>query len=104
MKLRPLPPTVRSNQTNRTQILRQGRWAIYRCIPDSTPNIPHFEVIRIHTQKPHHLDANPEGFNLVEVYPSAEQWGSNGWTCQTLQQAQTRLEKESLKKTQTAPI
>jgi hypothetical protein len=72
-----------------TQILRSGNVAIYRR-KFIAGKSEHFEVIRIgcHTGK---VIAG-RVIEPAEVYPSAEDWGSRGWTFSSEEAARARFE------------
>jgi hypothetical protein len=49
-----------------------------------------YEVVKIQTGPPHPQDADRDLWDLVERYPSNEQWGTHGWSCQTLTAAENK--------------
>lgn len=91
MKTRPLPITLRSDHTTRTQIRRENNIAIYQCIHDNAPDHTHWEVIKIRSSKPHPNDKNTDNVSLVEHYPPSESWGQLAWTCTSAPAAKARF-------------
>ena len=86
MKL--LPATFTKQGFDHALIQREGNVAIYQRNRTGSART-HFEVVRIG----HH-----NGFTLAgvvippaETYPSAEQWGTKGWTCDTLGRANSKM-------------
>lgn len=61
-----------------TQIWREGDWAIYAQRRALRPRPEAFEVVRLCITKAHPRDADQ---TRKERYPSANEWGSKGWTC-----------------------
>jgi hypothetical protein len=90
MKTRPLPQTFRSRGFDLAQVERRGQLAIFEQRHPSTAR-SWFEVVRIRATTPHPLADNPEGWERVESYPSAEAWGADGWTLPTLEAALEKL-------------
>jgi hypothetical protein len=71
-----------------TQLERHGDVAIYRQEHKENPKVVRFEVIRIRVYPEHTWPAGnttPER----EAYPGSSSWGHLGFTCYTLEQAQT---------------
>jgi hypothetical protein len=70
-----------------TQVWREGDIAIYRQKHQEGP-AERFEVIRVQ-----HLSEKilPKGYvrEAGEYYPGSSQWGQDGWTCHTLDEAST---------------
>lgn len=72
-----------------TQIERHGDLAIYRQ-QHKEADVARFEVIRIRIERER---VWPDGHVTPEreAYPGSAQWGTYGWTCHTLAEAQTLL-------------
>jgi len=76
---KPLPPRFLHGGFDYHQVTREGDVAIYEQTKATCPNLCNYEVIRIRKR---------DGFSIAgkwiepaEVYPNAESWGSDGWTC-----------------------
>jgi hypothetical protein len=71
------------------QLSREGDLAIYRQSHRHGAMV-RFEVVRIRPQPAHTW---PDGRTSPEreTYPGASRWGSDGWTCTTLAEAQQLL-------------
>jgi hypothetical protein len=50
-----------------------------------------YEVVRILSGKPIHFDPERDLYDLVERYPSNEQWGTHGFSSPTLKTANARF-------------
>lgn len=86
MKL-PLGNTYRS---------RIGHWTILKrigniCLAHCNDYEAGWEVFRVVTKPAHHRSNHPEG-TLVEHVPASSQWGSQGWSYQTPEDAETRFQ------------
>jgi hypothetical protein len=81
---------------------RVGNIAIYR---KTKPSIGYagYEVVQITLRRPHHLDPSKYLYDRVEHYPSSEEWGTHGWTYQTLPEARQRVAAKIAFLTQTQP-
>ena len=69
-----------------TQLERVGDIAIFQQT-HKAGQVHRYEVVKIHIQAPHTW---PNGVTTPEkeAYPPASKWGSEGWTCHTLGEAQ----------------
>ena len=86
-----LPRIVRTGGFELSQILRNGRVAIYRQHwPGSNPDHDSYEVILPQGRKTNYKGEPVEPY---EGYPSAESWGTKGWTFTSLAEAVEKLEK-----------
>ncbi len=84
--MKPLATAFKSHGFHFEQVERQANIAIYR---KSKPGYSGYEVVRIQHIKPvlFHGKLIPEH----ERMPSDEQWGTHGFTCQTLDAAKARF-------------
>ena len=74
------------------QIIRENNVAIYEqrlLEPDATNK--RYEVIIIRSHDGYEINGNK--IAPSEMYPSANQWGTLGWTCMTMEDAQKRFKK-----------
>ena len=76
----PLPTTLHGGGFQRTQIFRDGNYAIYEKTLTDNPEIGWHEVIIIKTHDGREIGGVT--YPAAEVYPSASQWGLLGWTVQ----------------------
>jgi len=74
-----------------TQLKRLGDVAIYRQSKKGLPD--GYEVVRI--QKHEAFSAFGKDFPAGESYPSSQQWGSDGWTYRTLEDAEQKFQELS---------
>ena len=86
--MKPLPSTFTAKGFDHQLVQRQGNLAIYRRNRTGSARA-HFEVIRVQ----HHNGFTLAGVSIppAETYPTATQWGTNGWTCPDMDSAQRRL-------------
>ena len=77
------------------QIIREGNVAIYeqRLIDaeDTKTTNKRYEVIVIKSHDGYEINGNKIASS--EMYPSANHWGTLGWTCMTMEDAQKRYKK-----------
>lgn len=74
------------------QIIREGNVAIYEQQLIDPPNSSkRFEVIVIRSHDGYEISGNKVAPS--EMYPSANHWGTLGWTCLDLESAQKRYKK-----------
>jgi hypothetical protein len=77
------------------QIIREGNVAIYeqRLIDaeDTKTTNKRYEVIVIKSHDGYEINGNK--IAPSEMYPSANHWGTLGWTCMTMEDAQKRYKK-----------
>jgi hypothetical protein len=52
-----------------------------------------YEVVRITLSSLHPFDKEKDLYDRVEHYPSSAEWGTHGWTSQTLEAAQRKADK-----------
>ena len=74
------------------QIIREDNLAIYEQIlnePEATNK--RYEVIIIKSHDGYEINGNK--IAPSEMYPSANHWGTLGWTCMTFEDAQKRFKK-----------
>lgn len=77
------------------QVWRKKDFAIYkRWRVTKDAHIPHYEVVQIKVHPAYELGGVK--FEKGETYPFSEMWGSLAWTCQTLKEAQDKVEKVKL--------
>ena len=74
-----------------TQLKRLGDVAIYRQSKKGLPD--GYEVVRI--LKHEAFSAFGKDFPAGESYPSSQQWGSDGWTYRTLEDAEQKFQELS---------
>ena len=55
----------------------------------------HFETVLLVHRKPHPMDER--GYDLVEAYPSAKEWGTFGFTCHSFQKSIDKLNEIRLR-------
>jgi len=85
--MQPISTTFTDRQFSYTQIEREGNIAIYAQQYKDNPKVTRYEVVRLRVVPPTtwpNGDVSPER----EVYPSSSQWGTMGWTCFSLPEAQ----------------
>lgn len=85
--VRPAPTTIVIKGIKLAQVKRVDNLAIYS-ITHPSGSLLGYEVVRLRVGKPHPKDKDQ---SPKEHYPSAEQWGSYGWTCLTLNRAEEKL-------------
>jgi hypothetical protein len=74
------------------QIVREGNIAIYeQSIVDPPSKNKWYEVIVIRSHDGYEIAGNKVAPS--EMYPSANHWGTLGWTCSNLETAQKRFTK-----------
>jgi hypothetical protein len=93
MRIRPIPETFSKRSLFYTQIFREGDVAAYNAVFKESGKFACIEVIVIRTTPPHPKDKNEEGYDKVERYPAAEAWGKYGWTTQTTERANKKIEE-----------
>jgi hypothetical protein len=71
---------------------RVGNVAIYQKIKPSIGYVG-YEVVRITLRPPHPFDQKKDQYDRVEHYPASSEWGTYGWTYQTLDKAKFRFAK-----------
>jgi len=69
---------------------REENVAIYKRHPVTSSRNPHFEVVIISSHNGITIDGNY--IEPGELYPSGSQWGNMGWTCNTIEAAESRFE------------
>jgi hypothetical protein len=85
----PLPRIVRKGGFALALVERTGRVAIYRQHwPNSDPNRDAYEVILPQVRTTNHEGERVEPY---EAFPSAESWGTKGWTFTDLDKAVQKL-------------
>ena len=90
MRTKPIKETFTRGGFDYQQIWRSRMVAIYAQRRTSKPDkIAAYEVVRLRQSDPHPL-AKQGQWDQVEVYPSPEKWGLEGFTCQTLDRAYKR--------------
>jgi hypothetical protein len=72
------------------QIAREGMVAIYHRQKRIGGNVEHWEVIRIHIERP--TEINGVHYPERENYPRSEEWGQDGFTCHTLERAREKFD------------
>ncbi len=73
-----------------TQLVRRGEFAIYHRKKANQENA-HYEVIQIKSHNGYMLGRNE--IKAAEVYPSATNWGTHGWTFPTEADACKKLDQ-----------
>ena len=74
------------------QIIREDNVAIYeQCLTDDGATNKRYEVIIIKSHDGYEINGN----KIVpsEMYPSANHWGTLGWTCMNFDDAQKRFKR-----------
>ena len=91
---RPLENTWTEKGWSHELVRRDGRKVIVRKIWLAS-GFESWEVAILKVQKPYQF---PTGFVAPwrESYPASERWGERGWTCQTLEAANKRMESVNL--------
>lgn len=87
--MQPLAITLEDSRFRYDQVCREGRYALYRQTHKAS-GVVRFEVIRIRVDQEHTW---PDGRTtpVQEAYPSAQQWGRQGWTFFSLDAAEAHL-------------
>ena len=86
----PLATTFRSNGFDFVQIARKGDHAIFRKTKPSLPLFETFEVVVIQKMGEHKWP-NGNVSPAHEYMPGRYEWGTKGWSCQTLERAREKL-------------
>src|SRR5215470_14792464 len=85
----PLPRIVRKGGFELSLVLRTGRVAVYRQhLPDGNLDHDAYEVILPQVRTTNHKG---EPVKPYEAFPSAESWGTKGWTFTNLDKAFQKL-------------
>jgi len=87
-----LPKTINSKGFTYTQIIRDGKKAIYRQDKEGYTS-PSFEVIKIGSHNGYEL--NNTKIPAAETYPSTSLWGIQGWTFRNIDDAKKKFKKVS---------
>lgn len=87
MKL--LPQKFTKKGYKHTLIKREDKVALYKRQSVENSKCTHFEVVIITTHNGTTIEGNY--IEPGELYPSTSQWGEKGWTCSTLEQAESRF-------------
>lgn len=88
MKLRTLKTEFNEGGFTLKQVDRKGDLAIYS--QSKGGKVVSYEVVRIRTTKPHPRSTGD--WDMVEVYPNDEGFGTSAFTVPTLKAAKDRLE------------
>lgn len=86
--MKPLPEYFERKGWHHERLFREGRVAVYRRF-----NIghEHFETIVIKEQRERTLNTpGSPVMPAMELYPSSEAWGKNGWTFHTYEEAEAK--------------
>jgi hypothetical protein len=86
MKL--LPQKFTKKGYKHTLIEREDDVALYKRQRVENSKVIHYEVVIITSHNGTTIEGNY--IEPGELYPSSSQWGERGWTCITLEQAETR--------------
>jgi hypothetical protein len=98
----PLPRTVRKDDFDLVQVLRNNKVAIYRQHrPDSDAIYDAYEVILPQVRNTNYKGEPVEAY---EGYPSAESWGEKGWTFTNFDDAFEKLLKVTRKASRTRTV
>lgn len=89
MKLKILQSEFKKGGFCHNLVKRNDHAAIFLRCKDG---VCHYEAVRIDQGPPHHLSTTDQEYDLVENYPSSEEWGYSGWTYKTLKEAETRFD------------
>jgi hypothetical protein len=73
---------------------REGDVAIYKRCPIESLKRIHYEVVIISRHEGISIEGNY--IEPGELYPSGSQWGTMGWTCSTLEEAEKRFERTKI--------
>lgn len=88
-KIRQLDETFKSDQFELGCYHRVGSVAIYW---KNKPGIYEgWEVVIIRPSKPHFMDPNEKGHDLIERYPNNAEWGSYGWSYTKFEDAKAKF-------------
>jgi len=77
--MKTLPTTFTSKGFDHQQVERIGNIALYARSREGGGQ-EHFEVIRIKSHNGFKIPGTDDLAPPAEMYPTAEQWGTNGWT------------------------
>lgn len=72
------------------QIHRENNYAIYERRYTNS-EFKHYEVIKVQSHNGYEM--NGTKYPPSEYYPSANNWGTMGWTCLTKEEAYSKLDK-----------
>ena len=86
--MQPIDTAFDEGRFHYTQLERHGDIAIYRQEHKENAKVVRFEVIRIRVQ-PEHTWPSGQVTPEREAYPGASSWGRLGFTCFSLEEAQT---------------
>ncbi len=84
-----------------TQVERQGDIAIF-AQQHKHGGAPCYEVVRIRVS-PEHTWPNGKVSPERETYPNSKSWGTDGWTCFTLAEAQAKVAELGTAPAETPP-
>lgn len=89
MEYKTLAKEFRSKGFTCKQVCREKDLAVYERTKEGH-TYPHYEVIRIRTHDGYVI----AGTTIVpsETYPSSEKWGTDGFTCNTKQEAYVKMD------------
>jgi len=99
----PLATTFRSNGFDFVQIAREGDHAIFRKTKPSLPLFETFEVVVIQKMGEHKWP-NGNVSPAHEYMPGRYEWGTKGWSCQTLERAREKFRELLFIAELTAPL
>lgn len=86
--MKPLPKTFRKSGFDFEQLKRIGNVALYR---KTNGNIESFELVKVQAHDGYFI--KDVEMPPAEFYPSSEQWGTNGWTFTTRDEAELMFQK-----------
>jgi len=85
--MKTLDTLFKQNGFTLKQRVRDGNFAIYERVKGEIP--AHFEVVRIKRHNGYTISGN--SFPPAEYYPSASQWGTDGFTLHDFDSAMEKL-------------
>ena len=100
--MKTLPTTFTSNGFDHQQLDRIGDIAIYARSREGGGQ-EHFEIIRIKSHNGFKIGTMTERSEPAEMYPTAEQWGTNGWTVNDKEKALEKF-RELTKSVDAKPV
>lgn len=90
MKLRELPLEFEKKGVRYTQMEKNNVYVLYRCEVLDYKDV-YYEVFEYKVGKPHPMDTGD--WDMVELYPSNEQFGILAWSCSDLNRVKYVMQK-----------
>ena len=89
--MKTIPETFPKLGWNFRQIKRKGDLAIFERSKPET--LPHYEVVRIRQHQGFQIPGTDEVAEPAELYPGNTAWGRDGFTLNTIEEAEAKFQK-----------